>query len=103
MSASSSSESVSRPRARAARRRRALLAAALVVLAGLWLLPAIWVALTSLKLTENIIRVPPEWLPWPATLAHYGEVLFSSSRTARIGRAFLNSVVVSVGTVVVVP
>jgi multiple sugar transport system permease protein len=86
-------------RARAARWRRTALAAMLVVLAILWLLPAVWVAVTSLKLTENIVRVPPEWIPWPATLRHYGEVLFSSSRTARIGRAFLNSVVVSVGSV----
>ena len=53
----------------------------------LWLLPAVWVLVTSLKLTENIIRVPPEWIPWPATLVHYGEVLFSSSRTARIDGA----------------
>src|SRR3984893_7720681 len=70
--------------------------------AVLWLLPALWVLVTSLKLTENIIRVPPEWIPWPTTLAHYGEVLFSSSRTARIGRAFVNSAIVSVGTVALV-
>jgi len=76
-----------------------------VLMAGfaiLWLLPAVWVLVTSLKLTENIIRVPPEWIPWPATLVHYGEVLFSSSRTARIGRAFVNSAIVSVGTVALV-
>ena len=78
------------------------LAAAMVALAVLWLMPAVWVLVTSLKLTENIVRVPPEWVPWPATLGHYGEVLFSSSRTARIGRAFLNSVIVSLGTVVLV-
>ena len=71
-------------------------------LAALWLLPVAWVLVTSLKLTENIVRVPPEWIPWPPTLEHYGEVLFSSSRTARIGRAFFNSVVVSLGSVVVV-
>src|ERR1700730_3113323 len=70
--------------------------------AVLWLLPAVWVLVTSLKLTENIVRVPPEWIPWPATLAHYGEGLFSSSRTARIGRAFVNSAIVSVGTVALV-
>ena len=46
--------------------------------------------------------MPPEWIPWPPTLAHYGEVLFSTSRTARIGRAFLNSAVVSLGSVVLV-
>jgi multiple sugar transport system permease protein len=78
------------------------LTALMVALAVLWLLPAVWVLVTSLKLTENIVRVPPEWIPWPATLEHYGEVLFSSSRTARIGRAFLNSTVVSLGTVVIV-
>jgi multiple sugar transport system permease protein len=78
------------------------LTAALGTLAVVWLLPAIWVLVTSLKLTENIVRVPPEWVPWPATLSHYHEVLLSSSRTARIGRAFLNSLVVSIGTVALV-
>ena len=79
-----------------------LLAAALGALAVLWLLPVVWVVVTSLKPTANIIRVPPEWVPWPATLEHYVEVLFSSSRTARIGRAFVNSLVVSLGTVILV-
>ncbi len=83
-------------------RRRTALTALLVGLAVLWLAPALWVLVTSLKLTENIVRLPPEWIPWPATLAHYGEVLFSSSRTARIGRAFLNSTIVSLGTVALV-
>ena len=71
-------------------------------LAVLWLLPVVWVVVTSLKHTPDIIRVPPEWIPWPATLEHYVEVLFSSSRTARIGRAFINSIIISLGTVVVV-
>jgi multiple sugar transport system permease protein len=57
---------------------------------------------TSLKLPENIVRVPPEWIPLPPTLEHYHEVLFSSSRTARIGRAFVNSLVVSVGATAIV-
>jgi multiple sugar transport system permease protein len=74
----------------------------MVALAVVWLLPMVWVVVTSLKLTENIVRVPPEWIPWPATLEHYGEVVFSSSRTARIGRAFLNSTVVSLGSVAIV-
>jgi multiple sugar transport system permease protein len=81
---------------------RLALTGALLALAVLWLLPAVWVLVTSLKPTENIVRVPPEWIPWPATGEHYHEVLFSSSRTARIGRAFLNSVVVSLGTVALV-
>ena len=82
--------------------QRLLLTAALTALAVLWLLPVVWVAVTSLKPTEHIVRLPPEWIPWPATGAHYYEVLFSSSRTARIGRAFVNSLVVSLGTVVIV-
>jgi multiple sugar transport system permease protein len=82
--------------------QRLVLTAALTALAVLWLLPVVWVAVTSLKPTEHIVRLPPEWIPWPATGAHYHEVLFSSSRTARIGRAFLNSLVVSVGTVALV-
>jgi multiple sugar transport system permease protein len=36
------------------------------------------------------------------TGAHYQEVLFSSSRTARIGRAFANSLVIALGCVVLV-
>jgi multiple sugar transport system permease protein len=79
-----------------------VLTAALLTLAVIWLLPIVWVLVTSLKLTENIVRLPPEWLPWPATTSHYGEVLFSSSRTARIGRAFGNSMVIALGTVAVV-
>jgi len=102
VSARPSSAAVSRPRAARGRWGRGVLAGVLVVCAVLWLLPAVWMAVTSLKLTENIVRMPPEWIPWPATLSHYWEVLFSSSRTARIGRAFLNSVIVSVGTVVLV-
>ena len=78
------------------------LTAALVVLAVVWLLPIVWVLVTSLKVTADIVRVPPEWIPWPATGAHYHEVLFSSSRTARIGRAFVNSIVIAAGTTVVV-
>jgi len=87
-----------------ARRRRVdaqslALTAALLVLAAVWLLPIVWVVATSLKETAPIVRLPPEWIPWPVTGDHYREVLFSSSRTARIGRAFVNSVVVALGTV----
>ena len=78
------------------------LTVALLALAVLWLAPIGWVVATSLKPAENIIRLPPEWTPWPVTGAHYHEVLLGSSRTARIGRAFVNSLVVSIGSVVVV-
>lgn len=75
---------------------------ALSALAIIWLLPIVWVVVTSLKVTADIVKLPPEWVPWPVTAEHYREVLFSSSRTARIGRAFVNSVVIAVGCVVLV-
>jgi multiple sugar transport system permease protein len=83
-------------------RQRWALTAALLALAVLWLSPIAWVVVTSLKPSEDIIRLPPEWIPWPATGAHYHEVLLGSSRTARIGRAFVNSLVVATGSVLVV-
>jgi multiple sugar transport system permease protein len=67
--------------------------------AAIWLLPVIWVLVNSLKLTPDIIRMPPEWIPWPITGEHYWQVLFSADRSARIGRSFLNSAIVSVGSV----
>ena len=79
-----------------------LLTVALGVLAVVWLAPIAWVVVTSLKLTADIVRLPPEWIPWPVTAEHYQEVLFSSSRTARIGRAFANSLVIALGAVVIV-
>jgi multiple sugar transport system permease protein len=79
-----------------------LLTGSLLALGVLWLLPIVWVVVTSLKMSADIVRVPPEWIPGPATLAHYHEVLLGSSRTARIGRAFANSLVIAMGTTAVV-
>jgi multiple sugar transport system permease protein len=79
-----------------------VLTVALTVLAVVWLLPIVWVVVTSLKMTADIVRLPPEWVPWPMTSEHYQEVLFSSSRTARVGRAFVNSVVIALGSVAMV-
>ena len=79
-----------------------VLTLALSALAVVWLLPIVWVFVTSLKLTADIVTLPPEWVPWPVTGEHYQEVLFSSSRTARIGRAFANSLVIALGTVAIV-
>ena len=81
--------------------RKYAFAAAMVVLAVIWLLPALWVLVTSLKQAQDIVRVPPVWIPWPITFDHYGEALFSV-RTASVGRAFLNSGIIGVLTVVLV-
>ncbi len=89
-------------RGRSALIRRWALTLIMLAAAVFWLLPVIWVLVTSLKLTPNIVRVPPEWIPWPITAAHYREVLFGASRTARIGRAFINSGIISLGSVALV-
>src|SRR5438552_18062892 len=73
-----------RARTRAAA-SRILATGGLLVVCVVWLLPAVWVLVTSLKRTQDIVRVPPEWIPWPITVAHYGEV-FWSARTASIGQ-----------------
>jgi multiple sugar transport system permease protein len=87
-----------RTRARAAA-SRVLVSGGLLAVSVVWLLPAVWVLVTSLKRTQDIVRVPPEWIPWPITFVHYGEV-FWSARTASIGRAFVNSTAVAIATVV---
>lgn len=87
---------------RAVDRSSVALTVALLALAVLWLSPIAWVVVTSLKSAPDIIRLPPEWIPWPPTGAHYHEVLLGSSRTARIGRAFVNSLVVAMGSVILV-
>ena len=78
-----------------------LLTAALLALAALWLLPAVWVLVTSSsppRTSSGCRRSGSRG----RRRRHYHEVLFSSSRTARIGRAFVNSLVVAVGTVAIV-
>jgi multiple sugar transport system permease protein len=82
-----------------ARTARYGLTGAFLLLAVAWLLPAVWVLATSLKPTKDIIRLPPEWIPNPATLVHYSEV-FWSARTATMGRAFVNSTGIALATVV---
>jgi len=63
----------------------------MLALAVLWLTPALWVLVTSLKQDADIIRTPPEWIPWPATLEHYHEVLLAARARRASGGAFLNS------------
>src|SRR5512137_374166 len=82
--------------------RRWLVTLVMMAAAVFWLLPVIWVLVNSVKLTPDIIRLPPEWIPWPITAEHYWQVLFSASRSARIGRSFVNSGIIAVGSVALV-
>ncbi|MBS3825964.1 carbohydrate ABC transporter permease, partial [Candidatus Bipolaricaulota bacterium] len=56
--------------------------------------PALWLLLTSLKRTRQIIHVPIEFLPDPIIFSQYQDV-FSK---APFGRFILNSVIVSLGS-----
>ena len=82
--------------------RRWIVTLVMTAAAVFWLLPVIWVVVNSVKLTPNIIRLPPEWIPWPITAEHYWQVLFSAYRSARIGRSFVNSGIIAVGSVALV-
>lgn len=71
-----------------------LLSLVLLSLAVLWLLPLAWAVLTALKPEPEIIQLPIRWLPSRFTLEHFATAL-TTSRTANVGRAFLNSAYVA--------
>ena len=47
-------------------RHGVVLTVALSVLAVVWLLPIVWVVVTSFKVTADIVNLPPEWVPYIA-------------------------------------
>lgn len=59
------------------------------------LTPILWGLLTSLKKEINVAVYPPQWLPHPATVEHYLDLLTSGN----VLRFFLNSLVLAVGTI----
>jgi ABC-type glycerol-3-phosphate transport system permease component len=69
----------------------------IVVVAGLVLTPFLWSLSTSLKVKEDVLVFPPKFIPWPATLENYAEVI-----TTGFPRYLLNSLIVSLSTVLVV-
>src|SRR5271157_3854942 len=44
---------------------------ALIFLSAVFLLPLVWLILSSLKTDAQIFKFPPEWLPNPLTLKNY--------------------------------
>lgn len=87
------------PRSRPRRFARALLVVGLALVAVAFLAPIVWMVSSSLTPNTRVFRYPPEWIPTPSTVENYVEV-FTTTRTARIGRALVNSFVVAVATVV---
>jgi multiple sugar transport system permease protein len=49
--------------------------ALLIVLSLLFALPFVWLVSTSLKPTEQLFRLPPEWIPRPFTWSNYPRAL----------------------------
>jgi ABC-type glycerol-3-phosphate transport system permease component len=66
----------------------------LLGLVGFLLVPVFWVVSTSLKPSEDIYRLPAEWIPRPATLEQYGDVLSD----ARVHRYIANSLAVALAS-----
>jgi len=62
-----------------------------MVVAVIWLIPLIWMLLTSFKHESMAITLPPRWLPIPFTLENYLKVLTDSL----IPRWFLNTTIVA--------
>ncbi len=65
---------------------------------GLVAFPLLWTIVTSLKPQTELFRIPPSLLPGEITFEHYKRLLFET----RFPTYFANSVVVAVGTTVVV-
>lgn len=57
----------------------------------LWFVPLLWVILTSLKPTEEILTNPPQWIPTEFSLEHYERVLEKP-----IGQWTINSLYIAI-------
>lgn len=60
--------------------------------------PLVWMVLSSFKTQEQISAIPPVWIPDSFVLTHYGTLL---SAVARIDRAYMNSLIVSITLTIV--
>ena len=70
--------------------------ALLAILAALWLLPILWLAVTSFGVDEGPnIR---SFFPSEYTLAHYRDLLFSADSVSNFPQWFLNTLIVAVFT-----
>jgi ABC-type glycerol-3-phosphate transport system permease component len=70
---------------------------AIVFVALVILTPFLWSLSTSLKIEQDVLAFPPQFIPWRATLENYREVL-----TGGFPRYLWNSFIVSSFTVLVV-
>ncbi len=76
---------------------------AILVIGGLGMLyPFAWLILSAFKTSNDIVRIPPRLLPEPWTLEAFQAVLTHQIGGARLTRAYVNSIVVTVLTVAAV-
>ena len=81
------------------RKNRLGLLIAVAMVAIIYIFPLAWMLNTSLRSTRDIYRYPPTILPREITLENYVYVL---TQMKSFGRYFLNSIVVTISTVVIV-
>ena len=74
---------------------RSLLYVLLTLLALVFIFPFYWLFISSFKTQAQIFVVPPRWLPHPLT----GQNFVDLYRETDLPRAFLNSVIISGGHV----
>lgn len=72
---------------------RALTVAAVISVVTFSLAPFVWSVITSLKTSQEVLSVPPTWLPRKVSLENYTGVF----RQRPFGRYILNSVIVGLG------
>jgi multiple sugar transport system permease protein len=78
---------------------RALAYTVLLIGTAVTLLPFIWILMTSLKPASEIVRIPPTFFPEQWTLNSY-QTIFNDPKVP-LARFYLNSLLVSVGRVVI--
>jgi len=92
-----------RKRRRAVRLRRVqrlILWMALTLISIFFLIPVLWMLVTSFTPNDIVIQYPPRWIPDPPTTENYVEAV-TTTRTTGLGRAMANSMIVAVITVIV--
>ncbi len=68
-----------------------------VLILAIYLFPVYWMIATSLKTYGDIFAIPPELVPLPPTITAYVQAVINDPQTYR---AIINSVVISVSTLV---
>jgi multiple sugar transport system permease protein len=76
--------------------RRVTLYVAVIALSLVMIIPLLWMLSTSLKGDQYVLRMPPQFVPSPATLSSYKQLV----DLLPIGRMFLNSLFVALATTV---